>query len=160
MAHCSGVSSTGGLLYLLGLCSPAHLCSFSLDRFLRFQLVSPAWQVVTVGLEQPGEGAACPLGVPVLNVMSSLAPAGLHSDPESTSTMQEDWRGGGLPQAVQGAPSPSIDGKVFPAPAVRDYLQRPSPPTPARCFPEGAGLSQQPCTASAGPGAPQSLGLV
>lgn len=51
---------------------------------------------MTVGLEHPGEGDACPLGVPVLHVMSSLVPAGLHSDLESISTMQEDWRGGRL----------------------------------------------------------------
>lgn len=63
---------------------------------VRLQLVFPA----TAGRdwpEHPREGNACPLEVPVLNVTSSLAPAGLHSDLESTSTVQEDWGGGGLP---------------------------------------------------------------
>lgn len=98
MAPCSLLGTKLGwwLGTLLGLCSPAHLCSFSLDRVLRSQLVSPAMAGMTMGLEHPGEGDACPLGVPVLNVTSSLAPAGLHSDLESTSTMQEDWRGGRL----------------------------------------------------------------
>lgn len=73
-----------------------------------------------MGLEHPGEGDACPLGVPVLNVMSSLAPAGRHA--------------GGLEgrKAALGSPRcslPLYNGKVFLAP-VRTVFKDLLPPLP------------------------------
>lgn len=104
-------------------------------------------------LEQLGEEETCPSPISpcaTCPCLSPLAPAGLPSDLESTSTAPGGLRGGGLPQAVQGAPSPLATTKVFPAPC-QDSLRglsssnaAGSPEPSVHCLCEGVSLSQWP----------------
>lgn len=101
---------------------------------------------VPAGLEQLGVGEPGAPRVPVLT--AGACPACLSPSRSSGATLG-GLRGGGLRQAVQGAPSPNGQSQGLPSSQCQDRILVGLPlPTllafPSHCLCEGAGLSQWP----------------
>lgn len=92
----------------------------------------------------------------MLTVLSFLSVAGLCSDLESTSTMQEGWGEEGCLRQSKVLPPPLAKAKVFPARSVRTVFKGLPLPVPLATayLNKGAALCYWPSSTLVGPGAP------